>query len=68
MATAEFTVTAVTAVATTHATTVGYGFNIIDQRRRPIVMFSYATQEHAEAARAFMEEAVKNLVSARGVG
>ena len=61
MATAQFTVTAVT---TTHSTTVGYGFNINGKRGQPVVMFSYATEEHAKAARALMEKAVVNLVSA----
>ena len=37
--------------------TDGYGFNIVDERKRPVATFSYPNREDAEEARDFMNAA-----------
>ena len=38
--------------------TDGYGFNIVDERKRPIVTFSYPDRDAAEEARDFINAAL----------
>ena len=41
---------------------VGYGFNVITEGRKPLVLFAYETEEVAEAAAARVEVAIERAV------
>jgi hypothetical protein len=44
----------------------GYGFNIIDERGRPVVSFVYETLDEANAAAEDARSLIKNAISVRG--
>jgi hypothetical protein len=44
----------------------GYGFNIVDERGRPVVTFAYATEDDAKVAADNAHLLIKNAISVRG--
>ena len=46
----------------------GYGFNIIDERGRPVVSFVYRTVDDAKTAAVNAFSLIENAISIRGYG
>jgi hypothetical protein len=44
----------------------GYGFNVTNERGRPVVSFAYRTQQEAGAAATHVRSAVENAASVKG--
>jgi len=44
----------------------GHGFNVTNERGRPVVSFAYRTRQEADAAATHVRSAVENAVSVKG--
>ena len=47
------------------ATTEGEGFNILNERRHPLVTFTYQTRQHATEAQTMIKAALMKVVSVK---